>query len=164
MPGASTNVRQPFLVSQAERRRVIVASSAGTVFEWYDFYLYAVLAPFFAKLFFPAGNETAALLAAFATYAAGFVVRPFGAIVLGRLGDLTGRKYTFLISIVFMGFSTFTVGLLPTFEQLGWIAPVLLVSLRLIQGLALGGEYGGAATYVAEYTEASRRGYATGWI
>jgi hypothetical protein len=164
MPGAAFRVTQPLLVSQAERRRVIVASSAGTVFEWYDFYLYAVLAPFFAKLFFPPGNETAALLAAFATYAAGFVVRPFGAVVLGRLGDLTGRKYTFLISIVFMGFATFTVGLLPTFEQLGWIAPVLLVSLRLIQGLALGGEYGGAATYVAEYTEASRRGYMTGWI
>jgi MFS family permease len=143
---------------------VIVASAAGTVFEWYDFYLYAVLAPFFAKLFFPQGNETAALLAAFATYAAGFVVRPFGAVLLGRLGDLTGRKYTFLISIVIMGFSTFTVGLLPTFNQLGWIAPLLLVSLRLIQGLALGGEYGGAATYVAEYTEANRRGFTTGWI
>ena len=155
---------QPFLVSRAETRRVIAASSAGTVFEWYDFYLYAVLAPFFAKLFFPPDNETAALLAAFATYAAGFVVRPLGAVVLGRLGDLAGRKYTFLISIVIMGFATFTVGLLPTFDQLGWIAPILLVTLRLIQGLALGGEYGGAATYVAEYTEASRRGYATGWV
>ncbi len=107
---------QPFLVSRAEVRRVIAASSAGTVFEWYDFYLYAVLAPFFAKLFFPPDNETAALLAAFATYAAGFLVRPLGAVVLGRLGDLAGRKYTFLISIVIMGFATFTVGLLPTFE------------------------------------------------
>ncbi len=155
---------QPFLVSRAETRKVIAASSAGTVFEWYDFYLYAVLAPFFAKLFFPPGNETAALLAAFATYAAGFVVRPLGGVILGRLGDLTGRKYTFLISIVIMGFATFTVGLLPTFEELGWIAPILLVTLRLIQGLALGGEYGGAATYVAEYTEGSRRGYATGWV
>ncbi len=155
---------QPFLVSRAETRKVIAASSAGTVFEWYDFYLYAVLAPFFAKLFFPPENETAALMAAFATYAAGFVVRPLGAVILGRLGDLTGRKYTFLISIVIMGFATFTVGLLPTFEQLGWIAPILLVTLRLIQGLALGGEYGGAATYVAEYTEGSRRGYATGWV
>lgn len=159
-----TQVSQPFLISRAETRRVIAASSAGTVFEWYDFYLYAVLAPFFAKLFFPPENDTAALLAAFATYAAGFVVRPLGAVVLGRLGDLTGRKYTFLISIVIMGFSTFTVGLLPTFGQLGWVAPILLVSLRLIQGLALGGEYGGAATYVAEYADASRRGYATGWI
>ena len=163
-PGAAAEMNQPFLVSRAERRRVIAASSAGTVFEWYDFYLYAVLAPFFAKLFFPPENDTAALLAAFATYAAGFAVRPFGAVVLGRLGDLAGRKYTFLISIVIMGFSTFTVGLLPAFEQLGWVAPILLVSLRLVQGLALGGEYGGAATYVAEYTDSGRRGYATSWI
>lgn len=157
-------ISQPFLVSRAETRRVIAASSAGTVFEWYDFYLYAVLAPFFAKLFFPPENEVAALLAAFATYTAGFVVRPFGAVFFGRLGDLSGRKYSFLISIIFMGFATFTVGLLPTFEQLGWIAPTLLVTLRLLQGLALGGEYGGAATYVAEYTEAAKRGYATSWI
>jgi MFS family permease len=133
----------PILVTRAERRRVIAASSVGTIFEWYDFYLYAVLAPFFAKLFFPPGNETAALLAAFATYAAGFLVRPFGAIVFGRLGDLTGRKFTFLISIIFMGFSTFTVGLLPTFEHLGWLAPILLVTLRLLQGLALGGSMAG---------------------
>lgn len=164
MSGTAVRMSKPFTVSPAERRRVIVASSIGTVFEWYDFYLYAVLAPFFAKLFFPPENETAALLAAFATYAAGFIVRPFGALLLGRLGDLVGRKYTFLISIVFMGFSTFTVGLLPTFEHLGWIAPVLLVTLRLLQGLALGGEYGGAATYVAEYTDSGRRGYATSWI
>jgi len=164
MSGIAMRMREPLIVSRAESRRVIAASSIGTVFEWYDFYLYAVLAPFFAKLFFPPSNETAALLAAFATYAAGFIVRPFGAIFFGRLGDLTGRKYTFLISIIFMGFSTFTVGLLPTFEHLGWIAPVLLVTLRLLQGLALGGEYGGAATYVAEYTAAGRRGYATSWI
>jgi hypothetical protein len=155
---------EPILVTRAERRRVIAASSVGTIFEWYDFYLYAVLAPFFAKLFFPPGNETAALLAAFATYAAAFLVRPFGGIIFGRLGDLTGRKFTFLISIIFMGFSTFTVGLLPTFEHLGWLAPILLVTLRLLQGLALGGEYGGAATYVAEYNPARRRGYATSWI
>jgi MFS family permease len=155
---------EPILVTRAERRRVIVASAVGTIFEWYDFYLYAVLAPFFAKLFFPPGNETAALLAAFATYAAGFLVRPFGAVFFGRLGDLTGRKFTFLVSIIFMGFSTFTVGLLPTFEHLGWLAPILLVTLRLLQGLALGGEYGGAATYVAEYNPARRRGYATSWI
>ena len=162
-PRAPTRT-EPILVTWAERRRVIAASSVGTIFEWYDFYLYAVLAPFFAKLFFPPGNETAALLAAFATYAAGFLVRPFGAIFFGRLGDLTGRKFTFLISIIFMGFSTFTVGLLPTFEHLGWLAPILLVTLRLLQGLALGGEYGGAATYVAEYNPARRRGYATSWI
>jgi MFS family permease len=164
MAELATRMTHSFLVSRAEERRVIVASSLGTVFEWYDFYLYAVLAPFFAKLFFPEGNDTAALLAAFAAYAAGFVVRPFGAIFLGRLGDLVGRKYTFLISIVFMGFATFTAGLLPTFNQLGWIAPILLVGLRLLQGLALGGEYGGAATYVAEYTDANKRGYATSWI
>ena len=152
------------LVTVAEERRVIFASSLGTVFEWYDFYLYATLAPFFAALFFPKGNETAALLSAFATYAAGFLIRPFGALVFGRLGDLVGRKYTFLITIVVMGTSTFAVGLLPTFETIGWVAPVLLVTLRLLQGLALGGEYGGAATYVAEHSPDKKRGYATSWI
>src|SRR5450756_699856 len=147
-----------------EERRVIFASSLGTVFEWYDFYLYATLAPFFAALFFPPGNETAALMSAFATYAAGFLVRPFGAIVFGRIGDLVGRKYTFLVTIVFMGGATFLVGLLPTFATIGWAAPVLLVLLRLVQGLALGGEYGGAATYVAEHAPHERRGYDTSWI
>jgi MFS family permease len=147
-----------------EEKRVIFASSLGTVFEWYDFYLYATLAPFFAALFFPSGNETAALLSAFATYAAGFLVRPFGAILFGRIGDLVGRKYTFLVTIVFMGGATFLVGLLPTFQTIGWAAPVLLVTLRLVQGLALGGEYGGAATYVAEHAPHERRGYDTAWI
>ena len=147
-----------------EERKVIFASSLGTVFEWYDFYLYAVLAPFFAALFFPPGNQTAALLSAFAAYAAGFLVRPFGAIVFGRIGDLVGRKYTFLVTIVFMGGSTFLVGLLPTFSAIGWGAPVLMVTLRLVQGLALGGEYGGAATYVAEHAPHNRRGYDTSWI
>ncbi|HKQ95594.1 MAG TPA: MFS transporter, partial [Aestuariivirgaceae bacterium] len=147
-----------------EERFVVVASSTGTVFEWYDFYLYATLAPFFAALFFPKGNDTAALLSAFATYAAGFLVRPFGALVFGRVGDLVGRKYTFLVTIMVMGVSTFAVGLLPTFATIGWLAPVLLVSLRLLQGLALGGEYGGAATYVAEHSPHGRRGYATSWI
>jgi len=147
-----------------EEKKVIFASSLGTVFEWYDFYLYAVLAPFFAALFFPPGNQTAALLSAFATYAAGFLVRPFGALVFGRIGDLVGRKYTFLITIVVMGGSTFAVGLLPTFEAIGWGAPILLVTLRLLQGLALGGEYGGAATYVAEHAPNHRRGYDTAWI
>ena len=149
---------------KTEERRVIFASSLGTVFEWYDFYLYATLAPFFAALFFPPGNETAALLSAFATYAAGFLVRPFGAIVFGRIGDLVGRKYTFLVTIVFMGGAPFLVGLLPTFQTIGWAAPVLLVTLRLVQGLALGGEYGGAATYVAEHAPNDRRGYDTAWI
>jgi MFS family permease len=147
-----------------EEKKVIFASSLGTVFEWYDFYLYATLAPFFAALFFPSGNETAALLSAFATYAAGFLVRPFGAIVFGRIGDLVGRKYTFLVTIVFMGGATFLVGLLPTYQTIGWAAPVLLVTLRLVQGLALGGEYGGAATYVAEHAPHERRGYDTAWI
>ncbi|OJU26217.1 MAG: MFS transporter [Alphaproteobacteria bacterium 64-6] len=158
-----------------EERRVILASSIGTVFEWYDFYLYATLAPFFAALFFPPGNETAALLSAFATYAAGFLVRPFGAIIFGRVGDIVGRKYTFLVTILVMGISTFAVGLLPTFGThtlpiigevagIGWTAPVLLVILRLLQGLALGGEYGGAATYVAEHARPGQRGFATSWI
>ena len=150
--------------SKTEERRVIVATSLGTVFEWYDFYLYATLAPFFAELFFPPGNDTAALLSAFATYAAGFLVRPFGAIFFGRIGDLVGRKYTFLVTILVMGGSTFLVGLLPTYAAIGWGAPVLLVTLRLVQGLALGGEYGGAATYLAEHAPDHRRGYATSWI
>jgi MFS family permease len=147
-----------------EAKSVIFASSLGTVFEWYDFYLYATLAPFFAALFFPPGNETASLMSAFATYAAGFLVRPFGAIVFGRIGDLVGRKYTFLVTIVFMGGATFVVGLLPTFAAIGWAAPVLLVTLRLVQGLALGGEYGGAATYVAEHAPEGKRGLDTSWI
>jgi sugar transport protein len=152
------------LVTQAEERKVIFASSLGTIFEWYDFYLYATLAPFFAALFFPPGNATAALLSAFATYAAGFLVRPFGAIVFGRVGDLVGRKYTFLITIVCMGGSTVLVGCLPTYSLIGSWAFILLVLLRLIQGLALGGEYGGAATYVAEHAPANGRGYSTSWI
>src|ERR1700686_4319825 len=157
-----TSVRASGMTS--EEKFVIFASSLGTVFEWYDFYLYATLAPFFAALFFPSGNETAALLSAFATYAAGFLVRPFGALIFGRIGDLVGRKYTFLVTIVVMGTSTFLVGLLPTFTNIGWLAPVLLVTLRLCQGLALGGEYGGAATYVAEHARPHERGYATSYI
>src|SRR3954447_1086123 len=147
-----------------EEKRVIFASSLGTVFEWYDFYLYAVLAPFFAALFFPPGNQTAALLSAFAAYAAGFLVRPFGALVFGRIGDLVGRKYTFLVTILFMGASTFLVGLLPTFASVGWLPPILMVTPRLVPGLALGGEYGGAATYVAEHAPQDKRGYDTAWI
>jgi len=126
--------------------------------------LYATLAPFFVALFFPPGNATAALLSAFVTYTAGFLVRPFGAIFFGRIGDLVGRKYTFLITIVVMGVSTAAVGILPTYETVGFLAPILLVTLRLAQGLALGGEYGGAATYVAEHSRDNRRGYATSWI
>jgi MFS family permease len=148
----------------SEERKVIFASSLGTVFEWYDFYLYATLAPFFAGTFFPKGNDTAALLAALATYAAGFLVRPFGALVFGRVGDLVGRKYTFLVTISVMGVATFGVGLLPTYESVGLVAPLLLTLLRMLQGLALGGEYGGAVIYVAEHTRPDRRGYATSWI
>ena len=165
MTAAATSVKdQNHPDFKPEEKRVIFASSLGTLFEWYDFYLYATLAPFFAALFFPKGNETAALLSAFATYAAGFLVRPFGALVFGRIGDLVGRKYTFLITIIVMGGATFAVGLLPTYEAIGWGAPILLVSLRLLQGLALGGEYGGAATYVAEHAPNHRRGYDTSWI
>ena len=148
----------------SEERRVIFASSLGTVFEWYDFYLYATLAPFFAALFFPPGNATAALLSSFVTYAAGFLVRPFGALFFGRIGDLVGRKYTFLVTIVVMGASTAAVGLLPTYAKIGFLAPILLVLLPLLQGLALGGEYRGAATYVAEPSRPGRRGYSTAWI
>jgi MFS family permease len=145
-------------------RTVIFASSLGTVFEWYDFYIYATLAPFFAALFFPSGNTTAALLASFATYAAGFLVRPFGAIVFGRIGDLVGRKYTFLVTILVMGLSTAAVGFLPTYANIGMASPTILVLLRLAQGLALGGEYGGAATYVAEHAPDEKRGLHTSWI
>jgi MFS family permease len=148
----------------AAEKRVIIASSVGTVFEWYDFYLYAILAPFFAALFFPPGNQTAALLGAFGAYAAGFLVRPFGALIFGRIGDLVGRKYTFLVTIVVMGMATVLVGFLPTYATIGFAAPLILVGLRLAQGLALGGEYGGAATYVAEHSPDTKRGYNTAWI
>ena len=157
-----TSVRGTGMTS--EEKFVIFASSLGTVFEWYDFYIYAVLAPFFAGLFFPPGNATTALLNAFVTYAAGFLVRPFGALVFGRIGDLVGRKYTFLVTITVMGLSTFLVGLLPTYNSIGMLAPTLLVLLRLAQGLALGGEYGGAATYVAEHAPENKRGAHTAWI
>jgi MFS family permease len=143
---------------------VITASSAGTVIEWYDFYLYATLAPFFAPIFFPSDNPTASLLSAFATYAAGFLVRPFGAVFFGALGDIIGRKYTFLVTISVMGIATVLVGFLPTYAQIGVIAPIILVALRLLQGLALGGEYGGAAIYVAEHAPDDKRGLYTSWI
>jgi MFS family permease len=145
-------------------KRVIFASSLGTLFEWYDFYLYGSLAVFFGGLFFPKGNETAQLLASLATFGAGFGVRPLGAVVFGHIGDLIGRKYTFLVTMATMGLSTALVGMLPTYEQVGILATVLLVLLRLLQGLALGGEYGGAATYVAEHVPDARRGYYTSYI
>lgn len=144
--------------------QVIVASSAGTMIEWYDFYLYGTLAVFFSTLFYPPGNPTVAFLASLATFGAGFAVRPFGAIVFGRVGDLVGRKYAFLVTLTIMGGATTAVGLLPTYEQIGIAAPIILVLLRLLQGLALGGEYGGAATYVAEHAPDNKRGYYTSYI
>ncbi len=143
---------------------VIGASAAGTVIEWYDFYLYGVLAAFFATQFFPPGNEVAALLSSLATFGAGFAVRPFGAAFFGRIGDIIGRKFTFLVTISLMGGATALVGLLPTYAQIGVLAPIILVVLRLAQGLALGGEYGGAAIYVAEHAPDHQRGKYTSWI
>ena len=143
---------------------VITASSVGTIIEWYDFYLYAVLTAFLAPLFFPSDNPTASLLAGFATFGAGFAVRPFGAVVFGHIGDLVGRKYAFLITVTVMGLGTTIIGLLPGYAQIGVLAPTILVLLRLAQGLALGGEYGGAAIYVAEHSPDERRGYYTSWI
>jgi MFS family permease len=145
-------------------RRVVFASSLGTVFEWYDFYLYGSLAAIMSKQFLSGLNETTGYLFALLIFAAGFFVRPFGALVFGRIGDLVGRKYTFLITIVIMGSGTFLIGLLPTYASAGLIAPVLLIVLRLLQGLALGGEYGGAATYVAEHAPFGKRGIYTSWI
>ena len=147
-----------------EEKKVIFASSLGTVFEWYDFYLYGSLSAIIAAQFFSGVNPTAAFIFALMAFAAGFAVRPFGAIVFGRLGDLVGRKYTFLITILLMGASTFVVGILPNYASWGIAAPVILIILRLFQGLALGGEYGGAATYVAEHAPNGRRGFYTSWI
>lgn len=143
---------------------VIGASSVGTLIEWYDFYIFGSLAPILASQFFPKENPTAALLSTLATFAAGFIVRPFGALVFGRLGDLIGRKYTFLLTLVIMGGSTFAIGIIPGHESIGFAAPVIVLILRLLQGLALGGEYGGAATYVAEHSPPQRRGFFTSWI
>jgi MFS family permease len=145
----------------AEERKVIFASSFGALLEWYDFYIYAALAVYFSTLFFPPGNESAAFLASLATFGAGFLVRPIGALIFGRLGDIVGRKHTFLMTILLMGISTIGIGLLPTYSSIGLAAPVLLVALRLLQGLALGGEVGGAITYVAEQSPLHRRGLYT---
>ena len=148
----------------AEERKVIFASSLGTVFEWYDFYLYGSLAAIIAKQFFAGTDPNTAFIFALLAFAAGFLVRPFGAIVFGRLGDMVGRKYTFLVTILIMGASTFIVGLLPNYASIGIAAPVILITLRILQGLALGGEYGGAATYVAEHAPDDKRGAFTAWI
>ena len=147
-----------------EERKIIFASSLGTVFEWYDFFLYGALATVLSKQFFAGVNDTTAFIFALMAFAAGFLVRPFGALVFGRLGDMIGRKYTFLMTIILMGLSTFAVGLLPTYTSIGIAAPIMLVLLRMLQGLALGGEYGGAATYVAEHAAPGKRGFNTSWI
>src|SRR6476620_10405014 len=147
-----------------EERKVIFASSLGTVFEWYDFYLYGSLAAIIAKQFFAGTDPNTAFIFALLAFAAGFIVRPFGALVFGRLGDMIGRKYTFLVTILIMGLSTFIVGILPNYASIGVAAPVILIALRLLQGLALGGEYGGAATYVAEHAPQGKRGAYTSWI
>jgi MFS family permease len=147
-----------------ETRKVVFAAALGTVFEWYDFFIYGSLAVFFSGLFFPKGNESAAILASLATFGAGFVLRPFGAIVFGRLGDMVGRKKTFLITMMIMGVGTAAIGFLPTFQTIGWAAPAVLVTLRLVQGLAIGGEFGGAVTYIAEHSPADRRGLMTSWL
>jgi MFS family permease len=148
----------------AEEKKVIFASSLGTVFEWYDFYLYGSLAAIIAKQFFAGLDPTSAFIFALLAFAAGFIVRPFGALVFGRLGDMIGRKYTFLVTILLMGASTFIVGILPTYATIGVAAPIILIVLRMLQGLALGGEYGGAATYVAEHAPHGKRGAYTAWI
>ena len=147
-----------------DHRLVIGASSVGTIFEWYDFYLYGSLASIITKHFFSGVNETTGYIFALLAFAAGFAVRPFGALVFGRLGDLWGRKNTFLVTMLLMGLSTFVVGLLPSYAQIGVAAPAILILMRLVQGLALGGEYGGAATYVAEHAPPGRRGFYTSWI
>src|SRR5262245_35011896 len=144
--------------------QVIAASSVGTLIEWYDFYIFGAMARVIATHFFPNTNPTAALLSTLATFAAGFIVRPFGALVFGRLGDLIGRKYTFLLTLILMGGSTFAIGLVPGYATIGFAAPLLVLLLRLLQGLALGGESGGAATYVAEHAPPGRRCYYTSWI
>jgi len=152
------------MVATTSHRKVIVASSLGTVFEWYDFYLYGLLATVISAQFFSGVNETTAFILALAAFAAGFAVRPFGALVFGRVGDLVGRKYTFLVTMGLMGVSTFAVGLLPSYASIGVAAPLMLVALRMLQGLALGGEYGGAAIYVAEHAPEGKRGFYTSFI
>jgi len=151
-------------IEKKQIRQIIFASSVGTLIEWYDFYLFGSLAPIIAMQFFPKADPTAALLSTLATFAAGFIVRPFGALVFGRLGDMVGRKYTFLLTLVLMGGSTFAIGLIPGYEKIGFAAPIIVLILRLIQGLALGGEYGGAATYVAEHSPDHKKGFYTSWI
>jgi MFS family permease len=158
--GVTTEVRP----MTPDEKKIILASSLGTVFEWYDFYLYGSLAVIIGAKFFGQFDETTRNIFALLAFAAGFLVRPFGALVFGRLGDLVGRKYTFLVTILIMGSSTFIVGILPTSDSIGITAAIILITLRILQGLAIGGEYGGAATYVAEHAPRNRRGFYTSWI
>src|SRR5215510_15483881 len=143
---------------------VILASSVGTMIEWYDFYIFGSLAFIISPKFYPSGNNTIALIAYLSTFAVGFLVRPFGALFFGRIGDLVGRKYAFLVTLTIMGGATSLIGMLPTFKTAGWLAPIALIGIRVFQGLALGGEYGGAAIYVAEHVPDNRRGYWTSYI
>src|SRR6478609_2649234 len=158
---ANTEAARPM---SSDEKRVIFASSLGTIFEWYDFYLFGVLTSIIGAQFFAPLDEATRNIFTLLAFAAGFAVRPFGALVFGRLGDLVGRKYTFLLTILIMGLSTFAVGLLPGYDQIGVAAPIILVALRMAQGLALGGEYGGAVVYVAEHSPRNRRGFYTAWI
>src|SRR5271166_4134085 len=148
----------------AEERLVIFASSLGTVFEWYDFYIYGALGVFLAKYFFSNVAPTIGFIFTLLAFAAGFAVRPFGALLFGRIGDLVGRKYTFLVTMMLMGLGTFLIGVLPSYATAGILAPIILIGLRLVQGLALGGEYGGAVIYVAEHSPPGKRGYYTSWV
>ncbi|MDN4574117.1 MFS transporter [Pandoraea cepalis] len=165
MNGIDSVATQPRQVSsRREEVKVILGASVGTILEWYDFFIYGSLAVFFSGQFFPAGSATSGYLAALATFGVGFVIRPLGAVIFGRLGDKAGRKVTFLATILLMGISTAGIGILPGFGTLGWASPILLVILRMLQGLALGGEYGGAATYIAEHSRPDRRGFSTGFL
>jgi MFS family permease len=154
----------PRRTTRRDEIKVVAGASVGTVLEWYDFFLYGSLAVFFSSHFFPAGSATAGYLASLATFGIGFVIRPLGAVLFGRFGDKVGRKATFLATIAVMGIATVGIGLLPSYQSIGWASPAILIALRLLQGLALGGEYGGAATYIAEHTQPGRRGFATGWL
>src|SRR5829696_9024644 len=151
-------------ISKAKIWQVIGASSVGTMIEWYDFYIFGSLATVIAPLFYPPGNDTFAYIAYLATFAVGFVVRPFGALFFGRIGDIVGRKYAFLVTLLIMGGATAVIGFLPTFESIGYAAPIILLLVRVLQGLALGGEYGGAAVYVAEHVPDNKRGFYTSFI
>src|SRR5687767_4337534 len=151
-------------VSKGKIWQVIGASSVGTMIEWYDFYIFGSLAPIIAPLFYPPGNDTFAYIAYLATFAVGFIVRPFGALFFGRIGDIVGRKYAFLVTLLIMGGATSVIGFLPTYSQIGYAAPIILLLIRVLQGLALGGEYGGAAVYVAEHVPDKKRGFYTSFI